>query len=226
MAREDFFDSLRMADGMFAPMKMIWPDSKVTYFQGDLWLTPSSVEGFDSADFADWPEEERKRLEAEVDAFLEIARKVPPNQPAPKARAKQARKHLEAAMKIVRNRILTEWLEAQEEMIQEAAEAARAKGWYVEKDQMQLEESLLREYHAPSLLMRTWDREMRLLPVARFCAGRQGVVDLMVSPPYERAYMVTFKDGRWHIVSLQGKQNARPFNRKTFTNTISRLTQF
>jgi hypothetical protein len=88
-------------------------------------------------------------------------------------------------------------------MLTEAEAAAREKGWYVEKDQIQLKESLLREYSAPSLLIRTWDRELRLIPVARFCAGRKGAVDVKVSPTYERAYAVTFKDGRWQIVSLQ-----------------------
>ncbi len=91
---------------------------------------------------------------------------------------------------------------------------------------MRVEESLLRTYNAPRLRIKTWDREMMLMPVARFCAGRQGAVNVMVSPTYERAYMVTFKDGRWQIVSLQGKQNKRPFNRETFANTISRLSQF
>jgi hypothetical protein len=65
-----------------------------------------------------------------------------------------------------------------------------------------------------------------LIPVARFCAGRQGAVDLKISPTYERAYTVTFKDGRWPIVSLQGRQNKRPFNRETFGNTIGWFTQF
>ena len=135
--------------------------------------------------------------------------------------AKRARKHLKAAMKIVRDRLLPEWLQAQEQMIQEAEAAARAKGWYVERDEMQVEESLLGTYRRPGLLIRTWDREMMLIPVARFCAGRQGAVDLKVSPNYERAYTVTFKDGRWQIVSLQGRQHRRPFNRETFGNTIS-----
>lgn len=225
MAREDFFDSLRLADQLFFPMKVTWPGSKTTYFQGDAWLTPLSVEGFDPADFADWPKEERERLQAEVEAFLAIAREVDPNAPAPKDLARRAREHLERVMKIVRDRLLPEWLEAQEKMLQEAEAAARAKGWYVEREEMQLNESLLRAYNAPSLLIRTWDRELMLIPVARFCAGRQGAVDVKVSPTYERAYTVTFKDGRWQIVSLQGKPSTRPFNRETFASTISRLSQ-
>lgn len=226
MAREDFYISLYRADELLAPLKLYWPGSKTTPLRGDPWLTPDSVEGFDPDDFADWPEPEREKLRAEVEAFLEIARQIPPKTKAPKATVKQARKHLEAAIKIVRKRVLAEWLEAQEQMIQEAEAAAKAKGWYVEKDEMNLEEGLLRTYKAPTLLIRTWDREMRLMPIARFCAGGKGAVDLKVSPTYERFYAITFKDGLWQIVSLQGRQNKRPFNRQTFANTISRLSQF
>src|SRR5437870_6339177 len=113
-------------------------------------------------------------------------------------------------MKIVRDRLLPEWLEAQEKMLEEATAAAKAKGWYVEKDEKQIEESLLGTYKAPRLLIRTWEKEVMLSPVARFGSERQGVVDLKVSPTYERAYSVTFKDGRWLIVSLRGKQHKRP----------------
>lgn len=226
MALEDFLDSLRLASRMFGPTKFVGPGPKLKSLQLDGWLTPLSVEGYDPADFADWPEIERRRLDAEVRAFLSIARQVPPNAPAPRDKSRQARGHLEEVIKIVGSRLKAEWLEAQETMIQEAASAAKAKGWHVERDEIELEESLLGSYKAPSLLIRTWDREMRLMPVARFCAGRQGAVDLIVSPTYEREYAVTFKDHHWHIVSLRGKQNRRPFNRETFGNTISRLTQF
>ena len=206
-------------------MKVSWPGGRTSYFSGDPWLTPLSVAGFDPADFAAWPKQEREKLEREVDAFLAIARAVPPNEPAPKAQSKRARKHLENAIKVVRDHLLPEWLEAQEKMLQEATAAAKAKGWYVEKDEKPIEESLLGTYKAPRLLIRTWEKELMLSPVARFCAGRQGVVDLKVSPTFDRVYAVTFQDGRWQIVSLQGRLHKRPFTRDTFTNTITKLSQ-
>ena len=52
--------------------------------------------------------------------------------------------------------------------------AAKAKGWYIEKDEKQIEESLLGTYKAPRLLIRTWEKEMMLSPVARFCADGKG----------------------------------------------------
>ncbi len=225
MAREDFFDSLRAADRMLSPIKENWPWGRTTRFSADPWLDPLSVAGFDPADFADWPKPDREKLEREVEAFLAIAREVPPNEPAPRDQSKRARKHLESAIKIVRGQLLPEWLEAQEKMLEEAAAAAKAKGWYVEKDEKQIEEGLLGTYKAPRLLIRHWEKEVMLSPVARFCAGRQGVVDLKVSPTYETAYFVTFKDGRWQIVSLHGRQHKRPFTRDTFASTITKLSQ-
>jgi hypothetical protein len=206
-------------------MKVISSEERTSYSTRDPWLTPLSVEGFDPADFAEWPKKERERLEREVDAFLAITREVPPNEPAPKAQKKQARKHLEGAIKIVRDHLLPEWLDAQEKMLEEATAAANAKGWYVEKDEKQIEESLLGTYKAPRLLIRTWEKEMMLSPIARFCAGRQGVVDLRVSPRYETAYFVTFKDGRWQIVSSRGNLHKRPFTKDTFASTITKLSR-
>ena len=74
-----------------------------------------------------------------------------PNKPAPKAISAQARKHLEAIIEIVGHRLLNEWLEAQEQMVEEAMAAAKERGWYVEKDEKELHESLLGAYSAPRL---------------------------------------------------------------------------
>src|SRR5262249_18272068 len=157
----------------------------------DLWLAPRSVEGFDPADFADWPKEERDKLEREVAAFLAVARKVPANQPATKAQRKQARKHLEEIAKIVRRRLLGDWLAAQNKMIEQAIAAAQVKGWYVEKSEKEVQESLLGVYKAPRLRIRSLDKEVVLDPIARFGSGEQGIVDLVVLPTYETMYLIT-----------------------------------
>jgi hypothetical protein len=226
MAREDFFDSLLLADRLLPPMKVSGPGSRTdAYFSGDPWLSPDSVEGFDPADFADWSREEREKLKREVDAFLAIAQEVPPNEPVTRRQSEPALKHLTEAMKIVRNRLVPEWREAQEKMLEEATAAAQAKGWYVEKDEKKIEEGLLGTYKAPRLLIRNPEKEVWLTPVARFCAGRQGVVDLKVSPTFDRAYIITYQDGRWQIASLQGRLRKRPFTKDTFANIISELSQ-
>lgn len=189
----------------------------------DLWLTPKSVEGFDPADFGDWPRKEREELANKVAAFLDIATRVGADKPATKTQSKQARRQLKGIIAIVRPRLLNEWLEAQEEMLEEATAAAKSKDWYVEKDEKEVLESLLGTYKAPRLRIRTPDREVVLDPVARFGSGRQGVVDLLVMPTYEMVYLVAFKDGRWQIVSPRGRLHRRPFSRKTLVNSIAKL---
>jgi hypothetical protein len=118
---------------------------------------------------------------------------------------------------------LPEWIEAQQEMVAEATAAAESQGWYVEKDEKLVRESLLGAYDAPRLRIRTRDSEVVLDPIARFGSGRQGVVDLVVLPTYETAYLVAFKDGNWRIVSPRGTLRSRPFSRTALVNTIAKL---
>lgn len=230
MAREQFIDSLRHASRMLPPPGVSagnGPRSDAhlgAKLHADLWLTPKSVEGYDLADFADWPKGERVQLTKDVDAFLAIARQVPADKPAASSQRKLARKHLEGVIAIARQRLLNEWLEAQQHVIAEATAAARGQGWYVDQDEKEVVESLLGTYKAPRLRIRTRNHEVILDPIARFGSGRQGVVDLVVLPKFETAYLVTFKEGNWHIVSPQGTQHKRPFSQATLVNTITKLS--
>jgi hypothetical protein len=196
-----------------------------TIHSANLWLTKKSVEGFDPADFANWPKQEREELAKEVEAFLAIAGQVPANKPASKTLSGRARKHLEGAIKIVRQPLLRDWLEAQKRMLEEATSAARSKGWYVEQDEKEVLESLLGAYKAPRLRIRAPDQEVVLDPIALFGSGRQGIVDLVVMPTYETAYFITLKNGHWQIVSPKGTLNSRPFTPQTFVNTITGLSR-
>ena len=230
MAREDFIDNLRLASRTLPPPS-VWtgrgPEADALFsfsmHSADLWLTPKSVAGFDPADFSDWRPAERAELERDVAAFLEVAKQVSADQPATKGQSKQARKHLEHVIGMVGKRLLGEWLAAQQNLMAEATSAAKAKGWFVEKDEKDVRESLLGAYRAPRLRIRTQDNEVVLDPIARFGSGRQGVVDLVVMPTYETKYLVAFKDGHWQIVSPERSLHARPFTRKTLVNTITRL---
>jgi hypothetical protein len=233
MAREQFIDSLRLASRMLTPpiVSSVQGAQTNAYLASklhaaDFWLTPKSVEGFDPADFADWPKNEREELSREVAAFLAIAKEVPANKAVTKAQSNQARKHLERAIQTVRKHLLNEWLEAQRKMVDEATAAAEAKGWFVEEDEKEVLESLLGTYKAPRLRIRTKDREVVLDPIARFGSGRRGVVDLVVMPTYETAYLVAFKDGQWQIVSPRGTAHSRPFTQATLVTTITKLSHY
>src|SRR5260370_464813 len=109
MAREEFIDSLRLAFRDLSGWRVssgqgAQTDAYLakTLHYADLWLTPKSVEGFDPADFLDWPKHEREKLTKEVESFRAIAEQVPANKPATNAQSKQARKHLERELQIVR----------------------------------------------------------------------------------------------------------------------------
>jgi hypothetical protein len=230
MAREDFIDNLRMASRLLPPPRVNGGQRRQTdvyesslMHSSDLWFAETSVKGFDPTDYEDWPERDRNKLAREVAAFRAIAERVPANKPATKAQSRQARRHLEGAIKIVRQHLLDEWLLAQQRMLDEAKAAAKANGWYVEQDEKEVVESLLGAYRAPRLRIRALDREAVLDPIAYFGSGRRGVVDLVVLPTYETAYFLTFKNGQWKIVSPNGAQNRRPFTRETFARTFSRL---
>lgn len=230
MAREQFIDSLRLASRMLAPPIVSSEQGARTdaylassIHLADLWLTPKSVEGFNKDDFPDWPAEERRKLKNEVAAFLAIAGEVPANRPATRSQSHQARKHLERAIQIVRKKLLSEWLAAQQLMMHEAAAAAQAKGWHVQEDEKEILESLLGRYHAPRLRIRTQDSEVVLDPVARFGSGGKGVVDLVVMPTYETACLISFKNGEWQIDSLRGTARSMPFTQAKLVNTITNL---
>ncbi len=230
LARDQFLDSLSAASRLLNPPTFssdhgsgAQNDLAAKLESADLWLTPKSVDAFDPTDFGDWPREDQAELSKEVAAFLAIAEQVGASAPATKAQSRQAHKHLQRVFDIVRDRLLPEWLDAQEGLVRQATDAARANGWYVERDEKEVRESLLGSYKAPRLRIRTKDREVVLDPIARFGSGRRGIVDLVVMPTYETAYLIAFKDGKWNIVAPRGSLNARPFSQATLVNTITRL---
>jgi hypothetical protein len=231
MARERFIDSLRLASRALSQPKVSSGHDPQTdayismLYSPNLWLTPKSVEGFDPTDFSDWPKNESEQLAQQVGAFLAVAQRFPANAAPTKSETKQGRKHLKRIIQIVRQRLLHEWLDAQNEMIKEAAAAAQTKGWYVEKDHKEILESLLGSYKAPRLRIRAPDQEVVLDPIARFGTGRRGIVDLVAGPTYETMYLVTFKDGHWRIISPRGTLHSRPFTQTTLVNTITSLSR-
>lgn len=236
MARENFFDSLRFASQLLAKPAVQFDSMsgfkierrlEPNFNSADLWLTPKAVDGFDVGDFSDWTKGDREKLAKKVAAFLDVARQAPANKPATKSQSQRARKHLEQIIEIVRTHVLNEWVAAQTKMEDEVAEAAKAEGWYVERDEKELQESLLGKYKSPRLRIITKNKEKEVLldPIARFGSGRRGVVDLVTMPTYETAYLVTFKGGAWQIVSLSGTLHSRPFSQQTFIKTIASLSK-
>ncbi len=164
MAREEFIDNLRAASRSLPPPRTnrvvgarTDRDIAVLLRAADLWLTPRAVHGFNVADFPDLSEAQCAELAKAVAAFRAVAERAVagralPHKPAKKIDSARARKHLEHIIRIVREAILREWLAAQEKMIGAATAAAEAKNWYVEKDEKDVEESLLGSYKALDFL--------------------------------------------------------------------------
>lgn len=228
MALDKFIDSLRLASRSLPPPRVSGQGEQLDDYlarsvhHADLWLSRKSVEGFDSSDFNDWPGKDQKELAKEVAAFLEIAAAVSSDKPATKAQSTEARKHLERVLEIVRKHLVSDWIGAQREMIAEAVAGAIEQGWYVKEDEKEMKESLLGSYKAPRLIIKSENNEVVLDPIARFGSGRQGVVDLVVLPAFETAYLISFKEDRWAIVSPRTSRS-KPFSQATLVNTISNL---
>jgi hypothetical protein len=223
MAREQFIESLRMASELLEPLRVFDGRSNVRTHEWDIWLKPDSVAGFYADDFTDLPPQERAKLAKAVQSFLSVADEVQANRSSSKTDARKAKKHLVEAIEIVRALLLSEWLAAQEHMISQATEAAKSKGWYVERDEKEISESLLGTYHAPRLQIRNKDREIILSPSCYFGSGQQGVVDLVVLPRFETAALITFRDGGWGIVWPFGSLRRKPFTPVSFVNTLAKL---
>jgi len=230
MGHEQFIDNLRIASRSLGPQVVghapgpgNGAEIASALHSADLWLTQKSVEGFDPADFEELPQQQLQKLKKDVASFLAIAKSVSAKKPATIAQGIQARKHLEQVIQIVGGQVLEKWLEVQKTMLNEATAAAKANNWHVEEDDKEVLESLLGRYRAPRLLIKTPDRGVVLDPIARFGTGRRGIVDLVVLPTYETAFLVTFKDDKWQIVSPHGAMHRKPFNKKTLVNTITHL---
>jgi hypothetical protein len=188
----------------------------------DLWLNKRAVKGFDRKDFPDLKKSDLDKLENEIDAFLKIAATVPPNKPSTKEKSKAARKHLESVIHIVAHYILADWIKAQQDMINQAKATAQNEGWHVFDEHKKVAESLLGEYEAPRLRIKTQDTEVVFDPVAYFGAGRQGIVEMAVMPSFETRAMLTFKNGQWRIMPRTG--NTKPLTQATLVNTITSLS--
>lgn len=232
MAREKFYESLRRAAHLLAPVRpRAFARDEYDFDPADGsgtkrprlpgWFAVGSVAGFDPADHADRPPEEQGELTREIAAFEQLVRETPPDASPSEAALAAARRHLENVQRIVRERLLPEWLTALHAMMETAADAVRGPDWYIQKDEKELTESLLGKYRAPRLRLRSLDREVVLDPVAYFGSGKQGVVHLVAMPTYETAYLITLKSGKWRIESLQPGSHRRPLSKATLLKTLA-----
>lgn len=108
MAKQEFLENFRIARNLF-----FHPRVDADGFQHDpqelalmiaraaIWLTPKSVKGFDVNDFNELGATRQQELQAAIQDFLDVARRVPPNQPAATDDYAKARAAFERSLNIL-----------------------------------------------------------------------------------------------------------------------------
>jgi hypothetical protein len=96
MAKQEFLDNFRVARNLFFHPRVEAGDPKALeqrMARAAIWLTPKSVKGFNEDDFPELGPGRQRELQAAVKEFLEVAKQVPPQEPATTeqfAKAKEA----------------------------------------------------------------------------------------------------------------------------------------
>jgi hypothetical protein len=173
----------------------------------DLWLTPKTVEDYDPGDFASWPDEEHRALDAAVGWFRAAAAKVPPDQPATPEQSADAAEAFVQLIGVIQPVIRDEWVAAVEGLIGQAVKWAEDRGWANQRSTKTIEEPLLGKYDAAQLLVHIPEGRFILTPVTRFVAGGKGLVDFYAMPGLGGRSVVRREPG-WVI--LPGRPNGRP----------------
>lgn len=88
VAKQEFLQNLRTARNLFFHRVQtdhpgLDPRSIESQLSGAaIWLTPSSIKGFDPNDFRELSPERREELKRLIDRFTRVAKQVPPTKPA------------------------------------------------------------------------------------------------------------------------------------------------
>jgi hypothetical protein len=70
--------------------------------RGTIWLTPSSMQGFNVRDFPELAPDLRKRLKENVERFVRIAKQVPPTKPATPEQVRDAMAAFQEVLEILK----------------------------------------------------------------------------------------------------------------------------
>jgi len=119
MAKTEFLHNLKTARNLFFHRVQtdgagVDPQNvEAQVARAAIWLTPSSVKGFDVRDFRELPEESRRELVENVDRFLQVARKTASARPPTAA---QVTVGMGAFLKVLN--ILAPYVKAEAELTQ------------------------------------------------------------------------------------------------------------
>lgn len=191
-----------------------------------LWLTPKVVQGYDSAEFAAWPEDLREQLQRAVEGFRMATGVVPPAQPATPDQFRQGWEAFKGLLAAVRASVLWDWTRAAEGLVREVEGWCADIGWRTRRVDKKLTETLLGDYSLSQLQL--YAEHLYVLdPVARFVPGALGAYDLSIQPSFYLTSLFRYYDGRWyvHLDVGQGVKSARtePWSKDSFRRSVEEL---
>ncbi|MBW3539299.1 MAG: hypothetical protein KY476_03440 [Planctomycetes bacterium] len=192
-----------------------------------LWLSPTTVEQFEPAEFADVQQGLQQELVRAVAEFRAIAEAVPADAAATEDQFRQGVDAFQQLVEAVRGIVLPEWQTAAAELVAQAEEWCEAAGWRARRLSKQLAETLLGSYSLPQLQLYAEQNLYVLNPVARFVPAAMGAFELSIQPSFDLTGLYRDFSGKWyvHLGIGQPPTNPRsePWTRETFRAAVEEL---
>jgi len=164
-----------------------------------LWLTPKVVEHYRPEDFADWPKEQRDRLDLAVEEFRKIAGQVPQNKPVTVDQFMEGTRCFRELVDVLGRMVLDEWMNAIGTVETQAEAWSAEAGWRSRRVNKKMTESLIGTYEARQLLIFAEPNLYVLDPLARFIPGGQGSFDFAIQPSYYATSLYRDDSGDWYV---------------------------
>jgi hypothetical protein len=231
MAKRDFISSVRTAIGFLDPE--VQTDSqhlgseeiRQQMRQAVIWLTPKSVEGFVPQDFAELPESQRNEFNAEVEAFRNIAERVPSHAPATEGQIEAALPHFLRIVSLVREAVLPAWIAELGALVSQVESWCEEQDWSHKRQSKLIRERLLGPYEVEQLRFHTGQAGFMLDPVARFVPGGVGMVDLYILPTLDSVMILRTDEGWVLHVEQTGNVQVLPWGREQFGTALRELAR-
>jgi hypothetical protein len=231
MAKKDFISSVRTAVGFLDPVVETDNQSldsntiRRQFREAVIWLTPKSVEGFVPQDFAELTEAKRNELNAEVEAFRNIAEQVPADAPATPDQIEAALTPFLKIVSLVRDAVLPAWTADLGSLLSQVESWCDEKRWPHKRQPKEIRERLLGPYKVEQLQFHTGQAGFILDPVARFVPGGLGIVDLYILPTLDSVMIPRTEEGWVLHVEQAGNVQVLPWGREQFDTALSELTK-
>ena len=192
----------------------------------DLWLTPKAVEEYRPDDFGDLPSSLQDQLAGAVADFRSFAATVAPHEPATEEQYRHGRLLFERIAGVVKEVVLSEWLAAVRELIDDAERWCQRRQWPTRREQKDIREELLGKYEAPVLLLHAHSSLFQLSPVARFTTHGLGLADVALVPSYDFVTILR-NEGGWQVnigtETLDNGVEKRPWSEDSFVDAVEWL---